>query len=86
MTGNEMMIYVIGALWSVLLAAGGYWLKRISDKLDTLFEHREQCLRDFADRGRNDAAHKEFYDKLAVQSQDIARLTTRVEGLEKRTA
>ncbi|WP_458400046.1 hypothetical protein [Mailhella sp.] len=80
---NELLIYVVGAMWSVLFAVGGFWLKRISDKLDLIFEHREQCVRDFADRARNDAAHKEFYDRLAVHSQDITRLSARVDALER---
>lgn len=79
----ELLIYLIGGLWSVLFAIGGFWLKRISDKIDVIFEHREQCVRDFADRERNDKAHKEFYDVLAVHSQDIVRLSARVDALEK---
>ena len=80
---NDVLLSVIGIMWSVLFAVGGFWLKRISDKLDQIFEHRERCVRDFADRARNDQAHKEFYDKLAVHATDLSRLSARVDALEK---
>ena len=76
----------LGAVWTVLLAAIGYIVKGNADnvkelgkKLDALNEYRLHCVETFADRERNDKAHKEFYDRLAVHDSQIAELRGRME-------
>jgi hypothetical protein len=82
MTTTEILLSAIACLWSVVFVCGCFWLRRISDKIDRLYEHRENCVRDFADRSRNDAAHKEFYDRIAVHDRDISNIVTRLSRLE----
>lgn len=76
----------MGAVWTVLLGAIGYIVKgnaenvkELGKKLDALNEYRLHCVETFADRERNDNAHKEFYDRLAVHDSQIAELRGRME-------
>jgi hypothetical protein len=54
-------------------------VKELGKKLDALNEYRLHCVETFADRERNDKAHKEFYDRLAVHDSQIAELRGRME-------
>lgn len=70
---SSTLIYsCLGALWTVLLALGGYGLKRISEKLDALIEHREACVRSFADKESNNKQHTEIYSHLRDHDSRIS--------------
>lgn len=73
-----ILVSVIGALWIILLAVGGYCLKRISDKIDELIVHRHACLTTFADRNRNREDHVEFFRRTDDHESRIGRLEIRV--------
>lgn len=82
----EIMRTCLGALWTVLLMVGGYILKsnsskidKIDNKIEELKDHKAHCVEVFADRERNDKAHKEFYDRLAVHDSQINELKVRLE-------
>ena len=83
---STLIVGTMGAIWTVLLGAIGYIVKGNADnvkelgkKLDALNEYRLHCVETFADRERNDKAHKEFYDRLAVHDSQIAELRGRME-------
>lgn len=83
---STLIFGCMGAVWTVLLGAIGYIVKgnaenvkELGKKLDALNEYRLHCVETFADRERNDKAHKEFYDRLAVHDSQIAELRGRME-------
>lgn len=83
---STLIFGTMGAIWTVLLGAIGYIVKGNADnvkelgkKLDALNEYRLHCVETFADRERNDKAHKVFYDRLAVHDSQIAELRGRME-------
>lgn len=75
-----ILLCVIGALWALLLAIGGYCLKRISDKLDGLIVHREGCLTSFADRKRNSEDHAEFFRRTDEHERRLTKLECQTKG------
>ena len=56
-----VLLGVIFGLWGLLLGVGGYFFKRINDRLDVLMAQREGCIMAFADRGGNSRDHREFF-------------------------
>lgn len=83
---STLIFGTLGAIWTVLLGAIGYIVKGNADnvkelgkKLDALNEYRLHCVETFADRERNDKAHKEIYARLAVHDRQIAELRGRME-------
>lgn len=77
---ESILLGVISALWLIVVGVSGYEFKRIHEKLDNLAVHQTGCLRMFADRERNDAAHREFYRR----TDDLDRRVTRLEDRERK--
>ena len=67
---------VLNGACAVLLLLTGFILKAIYEMLKEVLKQQRVCPERFADRARNDAAQKEFYDSL----ED---LNVRVSVLEK---
>ena len=51
----------------------GWWLARLSKKIDDLMQHRQGCIMQFADRAGNSDDHRRIWGKLDEQER---RLTT----------
>lgn len=83
LSNTDMLLGLLVALWTVIFTVGAYWMRRISDKIDRLVESREHCIRDFADRQKNDDAHREFYNKLYEHDSQIARIHEKISRIEK---
>lgn len=67
---------VLEAVCAVLLLLMGMGLKVIFQTLKEIMQQQRVCNDRFADRARNDTAHKHFYDELE-------RLNVRVSLLER---
>lgn len=74
---ENVFLSVISALWLVVVGVGGYAFKRVHEKLDGLVVHQTGCIRAFADRERNDAAHREFYRRTDDLDKRVTRLEER---------
>ncbi|WP_337397237.1 hypothetical protein [Desulfovibrio sp.] len=75
-----VLLGVIFGLWGLLLGVGGYFFKRINDRLDVLMAQREGCIMAFADRGGNSRDHREFFRR----TDDHENRLTRLEALQER--
>lgn len=75
-----VLLGVIFGLWVLLLGVGGYFFKRINDRLDVLMAQREGCIMAFADRGGNSRDHREFFRR----TDDHENRLTRLEALQER--
>ena len=71
-----VLLGVIFGLWGLLLGVGGYFFKRINDRLDVLMAQREGCIMAFADRGGNSRDDREFFRR----SDDHERRLTLLEA------
>lgn len=75
-----VLLGVIFGLWVLLLGVGGYFFKRINDRLDVLMAQREDCIMDFADRDGNSRDHREFFRRTDGHENRL----TRLEALQER--
>ena len=75
-----VLLGVIFGRWGVLRGGGGYFFKRINDRLDVLMAQREGCIMAFADRGGNSRDHREFFRR----TDDHERRLTRLEAARER--
>ena len=71
-----VLLGVIFGLWGVLLGVGGYFFKRINDRLDVLMAQREGCIMAFADRAGNSRDHREFFRRTDDHERRLTRLET----------
>ena len=76
------MVEIIGVLWTIVMGFGGYWLKRMSDKLDVLLVHREECLNRFADRAANNSAHQKLFESRDNHEKRLTKVESDVENLK----
>lgn len=75
------LMAILGVLWSVIILAVGYWIKKIAHKVDQLSVHKESCIISFANRERNTADHDELFRRTNSHEIRITKLETRVELL-----
>ena len=75
-----VLLGVIFGLWVLLLGVGGYFFKRINDRLDVLMAQREGCIMAFADRGGDSRDHREVFRR----TDDHERRLTRLEAERER--
>ena len=73
---------IISILWAIIMSIGAFWLKRMSDKLDALVVHREECLTRFADRESNISSHKKLFESTEDHEKRITKLEADVEHLK----
>lgn len=73
-----------GVLWAIVIGFGAYWIKRMSDKLDTLIVHKEGCLQIFADRRDNAKEHAELFKSRNDHERRLVSIETRLTVLEER--
>ena len=73
---EQYFVEVISVLWTVIMGIGAFWLKRMSDKIDALVVHRQECLKLFADSNANVSAH----NKLFAFVEDHEKRLTKVES------
>ena len=69
----NIMLSVITGLLTLMGTSFGWWLARLSKKLDELMQHRQGCIIQFADRVGNSDDHRRIWVKLDDQER---RLTT----------
>ncbi|WP_165078881.1 MULTISPECIES: hypothetical protein [unclassified Desulfovibrio] len=83
-TLTPYFIGLLGVLWAIVLGFGAFWLKRLSDKVDTLIVHKEGCLMIFADRVDNAKDHAELFKSRNDHERRIVSIETRLKVLEER--
>lgn len=75
----QVMLAVIAGLLSILGAAFGWWLSKLSAKVDALMQIRQDCITRFADKTRNSEDHCRLWNRI----DDIDRRITTVEAIKK---
>lgn len=75
----QVMLAVIAGLLSILGAAFGWWLSKLSAKVDALMQIRQDCITRFADKKRNSEDHCRLWNRI----DDIDRRITTVEAIKK---
>lgn len=75
----QVMLAVIAGLLSILGAAFGWWLSKLSAKVDALMQIRQDCITRFADKTRNSEDHRHLWNRI----DDIDRRITTVEAIKK---
>lgn len=83
-TLTPYFVGLLGVLWAIVIGFGAYWLKRMSDKLDTLIVHKEGCLQSFADRADNAKDHAELFRSRNDHERRLVTVETRLRVLEER--
>jgi len=78
MDTTQILMAVIGAMWTILLAVVGYGVRRLSEKVDSLIIHREDCISRFADRENNERSHARLFEKHEDHERRLAHLEARV--------
>lgn len=73
---EDILLGVISALWIIVAGAGGYAIRRIHEKLDTLVVHQTGCIRAFADKKGNAEDHREFFRRTDDHERRLIRLET----------
>mgnify|MGYP005921115485 CR=1 FL=1 len=71
---EDVLLGVISGLWLIVAGAGGYAIRRIHEKLDTLVVHQTGCLRSFADKKSNADDHREFFRRTDDHERRLIRL------------
>lgn len=67
----------VRGLW--LLFGAGWWLSKLSAKVDALMQIRQDCITRFADKTRNSEDHRRLWNRI----DDIDRRITTVEAIKK---
>lgn len=69
----NIMLSVITGLLTLMGTSFGWWLARLSKKIDELIQYRQECIMQFADRTGNSDDHRRIWTRIDDQER---RLTT----------
>lgn len=75
----QVMLALIAGLLSILGTAFGWWLSKLSAKVDALMQIRQDCITRFADKARNSEDHRRLWTRV----DDLDRRITTVEAIKK---
>ena len=70
----EILLGLVGILIGGIQAWIGFSFKRLTSKVDLLFEHRVECMKQFADKEENSRSHARIYSRVDDHEVRISRL------------